>query len=50
MKKSEILHYLQKELDAGKDYNFLNLDMREKKPRLFRAWWIEKEEKYGIRD
>lgn len=49
MKKSEILYYLQKELDSERDYNFVVLDLREKTPRPFKAWWIEKDETYGVR-
>lgn len=41
MSKKEIIKYLKKELEDGTDYNFLALDLRGKKPSLFRAWWTK---------
>jgi len=49
MKKEEILNYLKKELDTDKDYNFVVVDLR-KKPLIFKAWWIEKDNIYGVRE
>ena len=38
MKKVEILDYLNKELHSTKEYTFIVIDARYKKPRLFQAW------------
>jgi len=40
MKKDEILNYLKKELHSTKEYTFIVIDARYKKPRLFEAWQL----------
>ena len=41
MKKEKIMEYLEMNLEEGKDYTYLVIDMRDwkpEKPELFEAW------------
>jgi hypothetical protein len=40
MNKKEVIKFIEAEINDTCDYNFLVLDMRKKKPSIFRSWRV----------